>query len=273
MDTATDCRDFFELSAGGKTVPQDKTQRLYILAFNEARVTGRVLADGLTKPMTSRVLMQTLSAGYVEFGNEGDHHCLLRRLPTLEELKEDDLYKDDLTLRQEVQNNKRAFLAMTLGFSIPSALKVFAAFSLVTMATAHETERTEDSSGWGFFAMILGTFTLRRMIEECCKWLMTEKKVKVKEKAEKTEKALTPTSTPESSPNVSRRELNLDGPSSSSSTVVIHARIPEHIWGTEAGTHFHIDPQCRSLKACKFGVTKKTLCGHCADKALSKSRV
>ena len=42
VDTATDCRDFFELSAGGKSIPQDKLQRLYVLAFKEARVTGRI---------------------------------------------------------------------------------------------------------------------------------------------------------------------------------------------------------------------------------------
>ncbi|CAJ1334047.1 unnamed protein product, partial [Effrenium voratum] len=37
IDTATDCRDFFELVTGSKSLPQDKFQRLYVLSFKEAR--------------------------------------------------------------------------------------------------------------------------------------------------------------------------------------------------------------------------------------------
>lgn len=119
VDTATDCRDFFELSTGSKAIPQDRMQRLYILAFKEARVTGRIrylmlipttymLADPLTKPMTSRTMMQALSSGYIEFGNEGDHCMTLRRLPTLSELQEEDLFHDDETIKSVAATRKKS---------------------------------------------------------------------------------------------------------------------------------------------------------------------
>lgn len=40
VDSATDCRDLFELSTGGKGIPQDRLQRLYVLAIKEARVSA-----------------------------------------------------------------------------------------------------------------------------------------------------------------------------------------------------------------------------------------
>lgn len=106
VDAATDCRDFFELATGSKSLPQDKLQRLYLLAIKEARVTGRLrnftliptqcmTADALTKPMVSFVLNKVLSSGYVRFWNEDKHPLLVRRLPTLAEISEEDLYKAD----------------------------------------------------------------------------------------------------------------------------------------------------------------------------------
>ena len=41
IDAHTDCRNFFELATSACTVPQDKSQRLYILAQGDARATGR----------------------------------------------------------------------------------------------------------------------------------------------------------------------------------------------------------------------------------------
>lgn len=89
-----------------------------------------MLADGLTKPMTS--------TGYVEFGNEGGLHCLLRRLPTWEELKEEDLYKDDQTSRMEVREKKRASLATTAGLALSPKLRSMALFALFTTVRAQE---------------------------------------------------------------------------------------------------------------------------------------
>lgn len=42
VDAYTDCRDFFELSTGKKSMPQDKSQRIYIMAHREARLCGRL---------------------------------------------------------------------------------------------------------------------------------------------------------------------------------------------------------------------------------------
>eukprot|EP00439_Symbiodinium_sp_Y106_P004476 s9466_g1.t1 len=92
-DVHTDCRDFFELTTGARTLPQDKSQRLYILAHREARASGRIrwtiltptecmTADALTKVMQSPCLMKWLSTGVVEFWNCG-HPLELKRLPDL----------------------------------------------------------------------------------------------------------------------------------------------------------------------------------------------
>ena len=99
LDSYTDCRDFYELSSGSKSVPQDKSQGLNAMAYREARIRGRLsldyldsnddggwpdkvygfpstddliptesmTADGLTKSMVSPPLMTLLSAGMVEF--------------------------------------------------------------------------------------------------------------------------------------------------------------------------------------------------------------
>ena len=61
----------WELNTGQKVLPQDKTQRPYILGVREARVTGKIrmtilvptesrVADALAKPMISPGLLQLL---------------------------------------------------------------------------------------------------------------------------------------------------------------------------------------------------------------------
>ncbi|OLQ01786.1 hypothetical protein AK812_SmicGene15471 [Symbiodinium microadriaticum] len=105
VDDFTDCRDFYELASGDKSITQDKGQRLYILAFREARLHGRVrwlvltptesmTADGLTKSMVAPPLMELLSSGTVNFYNQGNHRMTLRRLPRLQHVSEEHL---DLT--------------------------------------------------------------------------------------------------------------------------------------------------------------------------------
>ena len=42
LDMYGDARDVYELITGSKTMPQDKTQRLYVLSIKEARLDGRV---------------------------------------------------------------------------------------------------------------------------------------------------------------------------------------------------------------------------------------
>ena len=63
LDMYTDCKDYFSLVTG-TSLPQDRTQRLYVLAVWESRIAGRIrltclvpkeymTADALTKPMVS----------------------------------------------------------------------------------------------------------------------------------------------------------------------------------------------------------------------------
>ena len=91
VDALTDCKDFYELSTGDRSLPQDKGQRLYILAHKEARLCGglrwlvlvptqSMTADALTKPMLAPPLMLLLSTGAVAYYNEPGHHLLFRRL-------------------------------------------------------------------------------------------------------------------------------------------------------------------------------------------------
>ena len=75
IDHFTDCRDVFHLVVGEKGVPQDRYQRLYILALREDRIKGTIryfiwiptasmLADPLTKSMISPMLYDLITHGY-----------------------------------------------------------------------------------------------------------------------------------------------------------------------------------------------------------------
>ncbi|CAE7553108.1 RE1, partial [Symbiodinium sp. CCMP2456] len=95
IDSYTDCRDFFELASGDKNAPQDKNQRLYVLSFREARMSGRVrwmcltptesmTADALTKTMIAEPMMKLLTTGTVQFYNQEKHKMTLRALPRMD---------------------------------------------------------------------------------------------------------------------------------------------------------------------------------------------
>ena len=109
IDHYTDCRDLFELVTGGKSLPQDKAQRIYTLALKEARLCGRIrwflliptewmTADPLTKPMFSAPLLHLLSSGVVQVGNVGKHFILGRCLPKIELSDDTDLEYEDARL-------------------------------------------------------------------------------------------------------------------------------------------------------------------------------
>ncbi|CAE8712610.1 unnamed protein product [Polarella glacialis] len=102
IDHCTDCRDFYELATGVKGVPQDKGQRLYVLSIREDRLTGKIrfffliptstmLADGLTKVMFSRQLLQLMTSGAYTFFNEDKQPVLIRQLPKRLTYSEQDL--------------------------------------------------------------------------------------------------------------------------------------------------------------------------------------
>ena len=78
IDHYTDCHDMYDLVCGGKGIPQDKGQRLAILALREARLCGAVrrfyhiptdvmLADALTKAGLSPLFMKWLTTGMWDF--------------------------------------------------------------------------------------------------------------------------------------------------------------------------------------------------------------
>ena len=106
VDAMTDCKDLYSLTTGRTALPQDKSQRVYILAHREARLCGRLrwiilvptqsmVADALTKPMLSRQLLHLLSTGLVIFVNEDGHPLEARRLPPVLDFTEDDLVDGD----------------------------------------------------------------------------------------------------------------------------------------------------------------------------------
>jgi hypothetical protein len=106
VDSMTDCKDLYALTTGRTALPQDKSQRVYILAHREARLSGRLrwiilvptqsmVADALTKPMLSKQLLHLLSTGQVIFLNEEGHPLEARRLPPVADFTEDDLVDGD----------------------------------------------------------------------------------------------------------------------------------------------------------------------------------
>jgi len=106
IDAYTDCRDFYSLTTGTSALPQDRSQRVYVLAHREARLAGRLrwmiliptecmLADALTKPMLAVQLLKLMTCGHVDFKNQPNHPIEARRLPVVDNITEDDLEKGD----------------------------------------------------------------------------------------------------------------------------------------------------------------------------------
>ena len=106
VDSYTDCKDFFSLTTGATALPQDKSQRIYILAHREARIRGRLrwiiliptesmTADPLTKAMYSRPLLGLMADGEVHFYNKDGHPIQARRLPVIDDFTEEQLEKGD----------------------------------------------------------------------------------------------------------------------------------------------------------------------------------
>ena len=86
-----------------KTLPQDKTQRIYILSLRESRLSGRVrwmalvptqsmVAGVLTKPMHAKQILTLLTSGVLGVKNEETHHLQMKRLPPKFEIEERDLF-------------------------------------------------------------------------------------------------------------------------------------------------------------------------------------
>ena len=163
IDFYGDCRDLFELTTGLRTLPQDKSQRLYILSLKECRLSGRMrlltliptqcmTSDSLTKPMIHDSMLNLLTTGTVRFFNEPNHPVTSRILPAVHEYDEHDLMKDDDEILDEVKQGKKqvkvGHTAILMGmFAQVFNKKIMAAsmFTVGTMAQApHAEPHTHD---------------------------------------------------------------------------------------------------------------------------------
>ena len=152
-DYYMDCKDLWELITGSKVLPQDKSQRLYVLGIREARLTGKIrlmvlvptesmVSDALTKPMLSPGLLMLLTSGKVEIFNMPNHNVLSRIMPSLQEYDENDLVKDDDAILKDVekmpQNVKASHATILLGMAgnlVASTTSMRSAMLLGAMAT------------------------------------------------------------------------------------------------------------------------------------------
>lgn len=157
-DYCMDCKDLWELITGSKVLPQDKSQRLYILGIREARLVGQIrlmilvptesmLSDALTKPMLSPGLLMLLTSGKVEIFNMPNHDVLSRIMPSLQEYDENDLVKDDGMILKDVekmpQNVKASHATILLGMAgnlLASTTSMKSAMLLGAMATGAMAE-------------------------------------------------------------------------------------------------------------------------------------
>ena len=168
IDSFTDCRDFFELASGDKNVPQDKNQRLYVLSFREAGMSGRIrwmgliptesmTADALTKTMIAEPMMKLLTTGTVEFRNQEKHHVTLRALPVMDHIEERHFDMDDRELIKEL--SKPAIdITACVTFVKPRFLcmALLATTSSATPTTATpSTTTSEGDDGWKWIVTVV----------------------------------------------------------------------------------------------------------------------
>ena len=152
-DGYTDCKDLFELASGSSSVPQDKTQRLYVMSLREARLCGRqrwliltptesMVADALTKPMLAPQMMHLLSSGEVLFYNQENHKMTLRRVPKITMITEDHLTKSD----KELIRDLRVTTSTTAACMLMSRSWCFWAVAAAAVTTSSATTSPSSSS-------------------------------------------------------------------------------------------------------------------------------
>ena len=160
VDSHTDCRDLFELSTGSRNLPQDKSQRLYVMAHREARATGRLrwfiltptecmTADALTEVMTSPCLMKWLTTGCVAFWNAG-HSIELRRLPPAG----NDLTEEDLIAGDSVLSKKTAWFLLLPALQ-PRSLALAATMAIFATPATAQPINEHDISRYDIILLII----------------------------------------------------------------------------------------------------------------------
>ena len=157
-DGYTDCKDLFELASGSSSVPQDKTQRLYVMSLREARLCGRqrwliltptesMVADALTKSMVAPQIMHLLSTGEVQFHNQAEHKMTLRRVPKVLVVTEEHLNRSDKELIRDLRVSTSTTAACLLvSRSWCFWMVAAAAITTSTATTSSPTTATTSSS-------------------------------------------------------------------------------------------------------------------------------
>ena len=161
IDDYGDCNDVYQLVTMCKTLPQDKTQRIYILSLRESRLAGRVrwvaltptesmVADVLTKPMFAPQMLKLLTSGVLDMKNEETHHVQMRRLPPKAEIEEDDLSHSDEQLIEEYKKTpvtvKNGWLTSMPAMIAAGKLPSSAALILCSLPIA-KAANAEDGQG------------------------------------------------------------------------------------------------------------------------------
>ena len=189
VDAYTDCRDFFELCTGHRALPQDKSQRIYIMVHREARAAGRLrwigliptecmTSDALTKTMTSSCLMELLTAGRVRYFNAG-HNVELKKLPELEDFDEEDLIEgDNKLMAKRKKETKKAdpYWCYLMGAPLLHQPRGMLLYGMVTMAASTATdERRENLEDTGHvllyiaIAIVIGTLMMEHVLKSVLK--------------------------------------------------------------------------------------------------------
>ena len=190
MDMYCDARDVFELVTGTKTLPQDKTQRLYILAIKEARLDGRVrmivliptqcmLADSLTKSLEHDSMYFLLSTGLVKMYGVENHPIVARVLPTARDFSENDLHKEDKELYDKFGAQAEAsFASFLLGLICKNKMTMFA----LMMASAAQAQKPEESNSseisddmWSIYFLILYTVMVAVGVQLVMNWMFKKR--------------------------------------------------------------------------------------------------
>ena len=245
IDVHTDCRDFYELTTGSRTLPQDKSQRLYIMAHREARASGRIrwtiltptecmTADALTKVMQSPCLMKWLSTGVVEFWNTG-HPLELKRLPPptdgTMDFDEDDLIAGDAAL---AKNRKWAPTLFAIAYAMTNQRWLgYGTLALLATPTTAQPSPPRPLQEPGYDYMILTLILLVVMASGatailCDRWC--------------TQRGTTATSTPSASSS-STTTSPTTAPTSSATTMPAGSAVPpgtvQDVWISKNGKRYH----------------------------------
>ena len=96
-DHCTDCNDLFELVCNGKSPPQDKQQRVYVMSIREDRVLRKIrnmiklpteimLADGMTKVKICKVLHDYIRCGHWVIPRDLTSNIIIKSSPSLTEI-------------------------------------------------------------------------------------------------------------------------------------------------------------------------------------------